>query len=162
MSLFVNLLLYSRSYYCLTPSLLDDFFDQVHKTVLWKKGGMRRRSSERLCSRKQQTNATAIVLRWPGSPDSSLVECRTHDSKVASLNPGRSGGRIFFYRVNFVCWLLFGCPFHPHVTNLKTSLKKQASHNAWFIFLCLMRHFLAKHFQAKCSFHSSVCCCGLV
>ena len=108
MSLFVNLLLYSRSYYCLTPSLLDDFFDQVHKTVLWKKGGMRRRSSERLCSRKQQTNATAIVLRWPGSPDSSLVECRTHDSKVASLNPGRSGGRIFFSRVKFVFWLVFG------------------------------------------------------
>ena len=32
----------------------------------------------------------------------------THDWKVASLNPGRSGGRIFFSSVNFVCWLLFG------------------------------------------------------
>ena len=30
------------------------------------------------------------------------------DRKVVSSNPGRSGGRIFFSRVNFVCWLLFG------------------------------------------------------
>ena len=30
------------------------------------------------------------------------------DRKVPSLNPGRSGRRIFFSRVNFVCWLLFG------------------------------------------------------
>ena len=30
------------------------------------------------------------------------------DWKVASLNPGRSAGRIFISRVNFVCWLLFG------------------------------------------------------
>ena len=28
---------------------------------------------------------------------------RTRDRKVASPNPGRSGGRIFFSRVNFVC-----------------------------------------------------------
>ena len=30
------------------------------------------------------------------------------DWKVASSNPGRSGRRIFFPRVSFVCWLLFG------------------------------------------------------
>ena len=35
------------------------------------------------------------------------LERQTHDQKVASSNPGRSGGRIFFSRVNFVCWLLF-------------------------------------------------------
>ena len=34
-------------------------------------------------------------------------ERRTRDRKVASSNPGRSGRRIFFSRVNFVCWLLF-------------------------------------------------------
>ena len=34
---------------------------------------------------------------------SLLVESQTHDQKVASLNPGRSGERIFFSRVNFVC-----------------------------------------------------------
>ena len=36
------------------------------------------------------------------------LERRTRDRKVASSNPGRSGGRIFYFRVNFVCWLLFG------------------------------------------------------
>ena len=30
-------------------------------------------------------------------------ECWTCDRSVASSNPGRSGGRIFFSRVNFVC-----------------------------------------------------------
>ena len=44
--------------------------------------------------------------------DSSLVECRTRDRKVASSSPGRSGGRNFFSRVNFLCWLLFGV-VHP-------------------------------------------------
>ena len=34
--------------------------------------------------------------------------CQAHDQKVASSNPSRSRGRIFFSRVNFVCWLLFG------------------------------------------------------
>ena len=32
---------------------------------------------------------------------------------VASSNPGNSGGRIFFSRVNFVCWLLFGVRSTP-------------------------------------------------
>ena len=35
--------------------------------------------------------------------DSLLVERRTRDRKAASSNPGRSGGRIFFSRINFVC-----------------------------------------------------------
>ena len=43
------------------------------------------------------------------------LERRTHDRKVASSNPGRSSGRIFFSRINFVCWLSFS-PFHPRVT----------------------------------------------
>ena len=34
------------------------------------------------------------------SRDSLLVERRTRDRKVASSNPGRSGGRIFLSRVN--------------------------------------------------------------
>ena len=36
------------------------------------------------------------------------LERWTHDQKVASSNPGKSGERIFFSRVNFVCWLLLG------------------------------------------------------
>ena len=34
----------------------------------------------------------------------------------AGLSPCRSGGRILFSRVNFLCWLLFRYPFHPRVT----------------------------------------------
>ena len=41
------------------------------------------------------------------------LECWTRDRKVVSLNPGRSGGRIFFSRVNFLCWLLFGALSNP-------------------------------------------------
>ena len=41
------------------------------------------------------------------------LECWTHDRKVVSSNPGRSGGRILFSRVNFVCWLLFGVRSTP-------------------------------------------------
>ena len=42
-----------------------------------------------------------------------LVERRTRDRKVASSNPGRSGGRIFISRVCFVCRLLFGVRSTP-------------------------------------------------
>ena len=45
--------------------------------------------------------------------DSLLVERQTCDTKVASLNPGRSGGKIFFSRVYFVCWLLFSVRSTP-------------------------------------------------
>ena len=44
------------------------------------------------------------------------LERRTRDRKVAGSNPCWSGGRIFFSRVNFLCWLLFRYPFHPLVT----------------------------------------------
>ena len=40
--------------------------------------------------------------------DSLLAECRTRDRKVKISSPGRNGGRIFFSRINFLCWLLFG------------------------------------------------------
>ena len=35
------------------------------------------------------------------------LERQTRDRKVAGSSPGRSGGRIYFSRVNFLCWLLF-------------------------------------------------------
>ena len=35
-----------------------------------------------------------------------LVECRTCGQKIASSDPGRSSRRMFFSRVNFLCWLL--------------------------------------------------------
>ena len=42
--------------------------------------------------------------------------CQSLDWKVMGSSPGRSGGRIFFFRVNFLCWLLFWYPFNPCVT----------------------------------------------
>ena len=42
-------------------------------------------------------------------------ERRTPDQKAVSSNPGRSGGTVFFSRVNFVCCLI-RCPFHPRAT----------------------------------------------
>ena len=40
---------------------------------------------------------------------------QTHDWKVAGLSPC-SSRRIFFSRVDFLCWLLCWYLFHPHVT----------------------------------------------
>ena len=48
-----------------------------------------------------------------GSRDTLLLKHRTRDLKVASSNPGRNGGRIFFSKVNFVCWLSFDVRFTP-------------------------------------------------
>ena len=38
-----------------------------------------------------------------GSGGSSVVEHQTRDQKVSGSSLGRSGGRIFFSRVNFLC-----------------------------------------------------------
>ena len=54
------------------------------------------------------TNWGVGIAQW--------LERRTHDWKVAGLNPCGSGRRIFFSRVNLLCWLLLGYPFHPCVT----------------------------------------------
>ena len=46
------------------------------------------------------------------------LECWTHDRKVVSSNPGRSGGRILFSRVNFVCWQQhLSTPINTHTQN---------------------------------------------
>ena len=47
------------------------------------------------------------------SRDSLLVERQTHDRKIASSNPSRSGGRFFFSMVNCACRLLFGVHSNP-------------------------------------------------
>ena len=51
-----------------------------------------------------------------GAGIAQWLEHRTRDQKVAGSNPCRSSGRIFFSRVNFLCWLLFRYLFHPCVT----------------------------------------------
>ena len=56
------------------------------------------------CSRLKDTD---LVLNseydLKGAGIACWLERQTHDRKVASSNPGRRGGRIFFSRVNFVC-----------------------------------------------------------
>ena len=56
----------------------------------------------------------SILYIYPGI--ACWLDRQTRDQKVASSNPGRSSGRIFFSRVNFVCWLLFDVCSTPHVT----------------------------------------------
>ena len=51
-----------------------------------------------------------------GAGIAQWLERRTRDWKVAGSNPSWNGGRIFFSRVDFLCWLLFRYPFHPRVT----------------------------------------------
>ena len=53
-----------------------------------------------------------------GAGIAQWLERRTRDWKVTDTNPCWSGGRIFFSRVNFLCWLLFRYPFHTHVTTV--------------------------------------------
>ena len=58
-------------------------------------------------------NADRVSL---GAGIAQWLEHRTRDWKVAGSNPCWNGGRIFFSRVDFLCWLLFRYPFHPRVT----------------------------------------------
>ena len=55
-------------------------------------------------------------LHTMGAGMAQWLERRTRDWKVAGSNPCWNGGRIFFSRVDFLCWLLFRYPFHPRVT----------------------------------------------
>ena len=53
-----------------------------------------------------------------GAGIAQWLEHRTREWKVAGSNPCWNGGRIFFSRVDFLCWLLFRYPFHPRVTTV--------------------------------------------
>jgi len=44
------------------------------------------------------------------------AEQQTLDWKVSGSSPGRSGRRILFSGVNFLCWFFRQYLFHPHVT----------------------------------------------
>ena len=59
---------------------------------------------------KKEKACGAGIAQW--------LEHRTRDWKVAGSNPCWNGGRIFFSRVDFLCWLLFRYPFHPRVTTV--------------------------------------------
>ena len=59
---------------------------------------------------------TSLSFRQQGAGIAQWLERRTCDWKVMGSNPCRSGRRIFFSRVNFLCWHLFWYPFHPCLT----------------------------------------------
>ena len=63
-----------------------------------------------------QLNDSSSLNTWTGAGIAQWLERRASDCKVAGSNPCRSGGRIFFSRVNFLCWLLFWYLFLPRVT----------------------------------------------
>ena len=54
---------------------------------------------------------TALEWCCMGSRDRSQgLECQTGDWRIMGLSPSKTGGRIFFSRVNFPHWLLFRYP----------------------------------------------------
>ena len=55
---------------------------------------------------------TTMYLQ-PGAGIAQGLECWTCDWKVTGSNPCRSSRRIFFSRVDFLCWHLFQYLFHP-------------------------------------------------
>ena len=59
-----------------------------------------------------------LVHFFKGAGIAQWLERRTRDWKVAGSNPCWNGGRIFFSRVDFLCWLLLRYPFHPRVTTV--------------------------------------------
>ncbi len=65
---------------------------------------------------KQQYIKKKNHITTQGAGIAQWLEHRTRDWKVAGSNPCWNGGRIFFSRVDFLCWLLFRYPFHPRVT----------------------------------------------
>ena len=83
--------------------------DQVHDHIAWW-----------VCIGRGSHSADAS---W----DSLLVEGWTRDQKVVSSDPGRSGGRIFFSGLNFLCWLLFSVRSTPV---LPQRHEKDPSHSA--------------------------------
>ena len=74
-----------------------------------------------LLSRRQfsaHTKSSRSRIDKRGAGIAQWLEHRTRDWKVAGSNPCWNGGRIFFSRVDFLCWLLFRYPFHPRVTTV--------------------------------------------
>ena len=64
------------------------------------------------------------LKKTPGAGIAQWLERRTRDRKIAGSNPCWSGGRIFFSRVNFPCWLLFQYPFHPRITAVACKISR--------------------------------------
>ena len=64
-----------------------------------------------------RTASPVVMFLTPaGSGDSSVVRAPHSWSKGCGFKSLLERQENFFSRVNFLCWLLFWYPFHPHVT----------------------------------------------
>ena len=88
------------------------------------------------------------------------------DWKVVGSNPCRSGRRIFFSSVDFLCWLLFRYPFHPLVTAVackksqsfcqkcrwQVTTKHAYTWHMWLCMKCMLVWWTQNLHQDGCSF----------
>ena len=90
-----------------TPYPVRKELSSVTYVRLWHKGRGTQPASD-------ISDPVAYRIRYAkGAGIACWLECQTCDRKVASSNPCRRGWRIFFSRVNFVCWLSFGVRSTP-------------------------------------------------
>ena len=76
-------------------------------------------------------------FKWKlGAGIAQWLERRTRDWKVAGSNPCWNGGRIFFSRVDFLCWLLFRYPFHPRVTTVARKKSRSFCQKCRWPYVC--------------------------
>ena len=70
------------------------------------------------------------VFIYCGAGIAQWLERRNRDRKVPGSSPDRNGWIIFFSRVNFLCWLLFRYPFHPHEVTAIARKRSLPGHSA--------------------------------
>ena len=78
-----------------------------------------------VCLNDCSSEITSLALNLQGAqqdssvvkvPDSWLKGCRFESLQERLFIQENAAVRVFFSRVNFLCWLLFRYPFHPRVT----------------------------------------------
>ena len=119
-----NILLHFAVIFFVYRSNYDSVSSITHLAIVWS-------STSHIQPRSGHPHYTSshdLVsdITCSGSGGSSVVEWHTCNWKVLGLSPGRSRQRIFFSRLNCLCWLLFRYPFHPRVT----AAARKRSHSA--------------------------------
>ena len=115
-----------------------------HKKKTWRKKNEKKKCNNPYwMSSGQFMSWKAFRTKTPTCPwfiilIAQWLQRQTCDWKVTGLTPCRSRGRIFFSRVDFLCWLLFRYPFQPYVTAVARKRSKS------FCQKCRW-HVLAKH-----------------
>ena len=74
--------------------------ERTNKTEIRPEGQSEKTES---CWELNKAALFSLVYFNKGAGIACWLERRTRDQKIANSNPGRSGGRNFFLRVNFVC-----------------------------------------------------------